>query len=54
MFSGKSLKKKKTEEKVIEEILSLISLPPLCNEVNSDWMISQKVIPVSHSEALEL
>lgn len=54
MFSGKSLEKKNTGEKVIEEILSLISWPLLCNEVNSDWMNPQKAIPVSLSEASKL
>lgn len=50
MLSGKSLGKKKTEE-VIEEILSSISLPLLCDDVNSDWVNLEKVIPISHSAA---
>lgn len=49
MFSGKSLKKK--EEKVIEEILSSISLPLLCDEVNCDWMQLEKVVPINHAAA---
>lgn len=53
MFSGKSLKRKKKTEKVIEEILSSISFPLLCGGVNSDRINLEKVIPINHSAVAE-
>lgn len=53
MFSDKSLKgrKKKHRKKVIEEILSSISLPLLCSRVDSDGVTPEKLVPLNHSAA---